>query len=825
MARKKPAKSPRKARADGGPVEGDIEVIVEAEGMDAMPAFNPISGTIEVPLPDGSLEIDLSPVLDTDPIETKHDDNLAQYLDIGTLGRISNQLIEGIEQDDHDRGEWLQQRSDGMDLLAVKVERPGATGVGTSATGVPGQATVRDPIMLEAVTRFQANAYGELCPSEGPCKAVNYGDETTENDALADEFEKDFNFYLTTTAKEYYPDTRKMLFMTGYASGMFKKVYKCPLRRRPVSESVDGADLIIPSNITDLHNAGRITHQISMRQSVMRRMQLLGVYRNVALTAPVADPNVVEQKIADITGMVPSQNLPEDQDYTVYECYCELDIPGFEHKEDGESEPSGLPLPYRVTLEKESRQILEIRRNWNEGDPDLKAKIPFVAFPYITGIGVYGLGLLHYLGNITMALTAMLRLGIDNGMFANFPGFLFAKEDGRQLTNEFRVPPGGGAPIDTQGQDIRTKVMALPYKETGPAFIALMAQVREVGMRLGGTAETPIGEGKQDAPVGTTLAMIEQATKVEGGVHKALHQAQAEELQLLKELFRDDPEALWRGNKRPAMGANQTARLAKFKAALENCEIVPASDPNVPSETHRKLKASALKQLTAGNAAYNQVAVDKRVATMLKIDDFDSLLAPPQQMQPDPAVVAALQLEAQKVKVSEAKVQVDAFKAKAAVDQAQAELASREQIEAMKLVHQNQPQQGPDPAVAAAADMVKLSDQTIKNKQLDLQAAKLVTDAREKQLDRDSKEAIEAFKLVQAQVIHPEAAQLADQELGQMESFLEPARSAANGGRITREDPDDPANDLIDGLATARMVAESIRARRPYYSLPNYSLS
>lgn len=686
----------RKTKKKAAPVEPDIDVMVGDEG--GLTPFTPES--IDTPSADGTSVTITFPDAVEEPKSTKFDDNLAEFVDDTTRGRLVETLLEAIEQDERDRSEWLQQRADGLDLLGNKVERPGGGNVGTSSTAVPGQSTVRDGILADACERFRANAFAELCPSEGPCKVVNFGPETADMDGLADAFEKDMNFYLTTTAREYYPDTNKMLWWTGYASGMFKKVYKCPIRNRPVSESVDGSDLIVPSNATDLHNAGRITHQINMSQATMRRMQILGAYRDISLTAPTPQPNVLQNKEADLVGMNANQQREQDQRYTVYECYTDYDLPGFEHKMAGKE--TGLPLPYIVTLDKDSRTVLAIRRNWNENLPEAKkfdaledidddnetegdeqlpvAKIPFVLFAYSLGLGFYGTGLLHKLGNYAMALTAMLRLCIDAGMFASFPGFLFAKPMGRQLQNEFRVPPGGGAPIDVSavGGDINKAVMPLPYKDVSGALVALAQQTRENASRIGGTAEAPTGEGVVNAPVGSVLAAIDQATRVEGGVHKMLYAAQKEELGLLKELFRDDPEALWRDNKRPAMGADKASRLALFKRALENCDLVPASDPNVPSHMHRLAKANTyLQTAMALPGEFILQNVIRRWAAMVKIDDVDKDFAPPQPQQPNPAVL--------KLTIDKQNADTRAADVAAKTEIAHAEIQSKEQIEAAKL--------------------------------------------------------------------------------------------------------------------------------------------
>jgi len=307
-----------------------------------------------------------------------------------------------------------------------------------------------------------------------------------ETDDLAMALEKDMNHYLTVTATEYVPDTDRMLFYIGFGGDGFKKVFNCPLRRRPVSESVDAEDLIVSDSATDLQNCGRVTHRIKMRKSVLRRMQIMGAYRDVPIGQPApATPDPAKVRKMEIEGVTAHLN-PEDEDYTIYECYCELDLDKFAPKQfKGE----GLPLPYRVTIEKDSRQILSIIRNWNEDDEQCLAKRFFVQSPFIRGLGFYGYGFIHLLGNITNTLTAGWRETIDGGMFANFPGFLFSKSVGRQLSNQIRVPPGGGVGIDLGAQqDIRSAVMPLPYKEPGPGFVSFLQHVAEEGQRLGATA-------------------------------------------------------------------------------------------------------------------------------------------------------------------------------------------------------------------------------------------------------------------------------------------------------------------------------------------------
>ena len=641
------------------------------------------SGVMEIPHDDGSITVDFAPAIlpgaDIETARKKHDSNLAEVLDTRVLSNIADELLDGIAADDQSRQDWLSVRTRGLDMLAIKVEQP-RSGAGASSAPLEGMSVYRDPTLSAALLRFQAEAQGELLPAAGPVKVVDYGMADDKSLMLSERLEKDLNFYLTNTASEYYPDSARMFWETGFSGLAFKKVYRDPLKRRPVSETVEPEHLIVSDAITDLKSAKRITHEIRMKPSVMKRMQIVGVYRETALGEPSYDDNQYDEKVARIQGVDISRR-PEDEDFQVYECYCELDVEGFEHK-NKKGKATGLPLPYRVTIEKESREILEIRRNWREDDEDQQARIPFVAFPYATGPGFWGVGLLHLLGNPTMAITAMTRIAIDSGMFGNFPGFLVAKQNTRQMTNEFRVAPGSGVPVDTGGaSNIRDAIMPLPYKEAGPGLLALIDKLTDRAERLGNTANMQVGEGKQNAPVGTTLALLEQATKIEGAVMKRMMAAQGEEFGLLVDLFRDDPEALWRGNKRPAFGKDKEKRIALFKQACEDCDIVPKADPNVPSRMQRMQVVIALREMAKDRPeAYDLDAIDRRAMAVLGIDNPEELFAkaPPQALGPDPIEVAKVQVEQEKVAVARLKVEVDsADKAK--------ERESKQNIEVLKL--------------------------------------------------------------------------------------------------------------------------------------------
>ena len=613
---------------------------------------------------DGSITI----TLDGSPISSAEDDtpkgwfdNLAERIPEGELNRIADDLLRGVDDDIETRKDWVETRAQGMRLLGLKIELPGTQGTSDGAP-VEGMSKVRHPLLLEAVLRFQANARAELLPTDGP---VKIRDDSTGSqvaqDQLADALEQDLNHYLTVTASEYYPDTDRMLLMLGFGGTSFKKIYFCPIRNRPVSESVDAGDLIVNQAATDLQNARRVTHRIQMKPSTVKRMQIIGVYRDVELSDAIMPQLDAQQREAKATeGVSPSAPNPLDRDREIYEICCELNIIGHEHRHKGKD--SGLEIPYVATIDVSSRKILSIIRNYEEKTKDLPiAKKRFVKYPFIPGFGFLDIGLVHILGNTTNAVTAGWREMLDAGMFASFPGFLIADTGSRQQTNIFRVPPGGGAPVKTGGMKISDAIMPLPYKDASPALMQLIQNMAETGQRIGGTAEIQVGEGRQDAPVGTTIAMIEQATKVQNSVHKRMHAAQAEEFRMLIECFREHPESFWERGQRSAQKWDEET----FLKALDAYTLTPQADPNTASHTQRIMKVMALKQLaTANPSMYDPIAVDTAALEAIGWSNPQQFLIPPgAQQSPPPELIQA-----------QAKMKAEDDKAKAAVTTAQARM-------------------------------------------------------------------------------------------------------------------------------------------------------
>lgn len=745
------------------------DVVVEIEPGGDAPVVDEKNNILRIEHGDGSITVSLDgrPLGDAAKPEKPLEwfDNLAERIDGDELSRITEELLRGVAEDLQSRQEWIEDRAQGIKLLGLKIELPNVQGA-TDGAPVEGMSRVRHPLLLEAVLRFQANARGELLPTDGPVKVRNDSTSPTPiDDAIANALELDLNHYLTTVATEYYPDTDRMLFQVGFGGGAFKKVYKCPLRMRPVSESVDAEDLIVNQSATDLANAQRVTHRVMMKPSTVRRMQLLGVYRDVELGDAVAPTqnSLDDEKRAQQGIAVNATGRPEDREREIYEICCELDIKGFEHKMGGKV--TGLPVPYAVTIDRSSRECLAIVRNYGEKDSPLPvARKRYVLYPFVPGIGFYPIGLLHILGNTTNAVTAAWREMLDCGMYANFPGFLMADGGGRQNTNVFRVPPGGAAPIKTNGSPIRDAVMPLPYSTQGmPATMQLVENMVETGRRLGGTAEVQVGEGRADVPVGTVLALIEQAIKVMSAVHKRIHAAQAEEFQLLKELFREDPESFFR---RGCKSKKQWDRES-FLAALNNCDMVPQADPNTASSGERLMKIMGLMQLSAqAPQLYDPIKTHTAALGAMGWPDPELFFIPPQARTKPPMQLQQAQEQmaneraAAAAKVTEANARATEAQAKEAEVKAKAASGAYEP----KHGAERTPEQPPESQLDIASARAKLMDAGTRRLEAGLKAAAQETENQNRDQDRAAKQQNTAVELAKAVITDPSDAEHAGKQ-------------------------------------------------------------
>jgi hypothetical protein len=729
------------------------EIIVQMEpDDDDIPDIDEKGNILTIKHGDGSVSVSLDgkPLGSTAAANDGPEEwfgNLVDKISSDELSRITEDLLVGIAEDLESRHEWIEDRALGVKLLGLKIELPNVQGASDGAP-VEGMSKVRHPLLLEAVLRFQANARSELLPTDGPVKVRN--DSTSDSlakDQLGNLLESSMNHYLTAVATEYYPDTDRMLFMTGFGGSGFKKIYQCPLRNRPVSESVDADDLIVNQSATDLANAQRVTHRTMLKQSTVKRLQIMGVYRDVDLGDPgLPELDTLQKEEKEQQGLKSDSSIrsPATREREIYEVACELDIQGFEHKHKGKE--SGLAIPYVVTIDKSSRQALAVTRNYPEDDQELPtAKKRFVMYPFVPGIGFLPFGLLHILGNTTNAITAGWREMLDSGMYANFPGGLIQKASSRQNTNIMRVPPGGLAQIDTGGIPIKDAIMNLPYTTQGmPALMQLVDNMAETGRRIGGTAEVQVGEGRADVPVGTVMAMIDQAIKVMNAVHKRMHAAQAEEFQLLKQVIRENPdEFLAAVHKGCRTGESQMDKV-KLLAALESCDLVPQADPNTSSSGQRLMKIMALKQLQqASPNLYDPIKVDTAALNAIGWPNPEEFFVPPAARSAPPPQLQQMQSEmANEKAAADAKTQeaqARAVEAKAKADDVQAKIDAGHYAPKQEGVAAGAPPPDQDLPSDTAEAAAKLMDAHTRAREVAVREREAATEDANRDKDREAK--------------------------------------------------------------------------------------
>jgi hypothetical protein len=575
-------------------------------------------------------------------------ENLANDLDAGLLANIASEVIEGVEADILSRTEWIEQYRKGIDLLALKIEDPGQQGGGQRGVSRAGHT-----LLIEAMVKQQAAAGAEMLPAMGPVKVPTIGDSSFEEEQRAADLAADMNYYLTDVAREYYPDTESMLMHQAYCGIGYKKIYQDPIRRRPVSESVLAPDMIVSEEATDLDSALRVTHSIQMLKGQLRRMQLVGHYREIDLGTPMGGFSLgrqAQQAINRSEGISNTAMRPQDQPYEIWETDTELDVDylGIDGSYERKS-PWGLPLPYKIALDHQSRQVLGIWRNWRRNDDLYRRRNMYVKFGMVPSLGFHSWGFLQLLGNQTRTLRAILRLMIDSGMFSNFPGGVKFK-NARTATNEIAPRPGEFVDIDAvmgPNADISKLWMPLPYKTLDPVFVQLAEQIKNDAKSLGASVDIEVGEGRSNVPVGTVLAMIEQQTQVMAAVFKRNHRAQKEELHKLRELFAENPSdlsLLCRGRPKADNGKPRMWQLAE---EFMDLDLSPASDPNVPSRVHQIMAANVallIAQQSGGLVDMREVLADA-----FRAIGRDPARYIPQPVQgaapppapPDPKVVAA----------------------------------------------------------------------------------------------------------------------------------------------------------------------------------------
>ena len=551
--------------------------------------------------------------------------NLSDFIDDNILNKLASDILESINQDKESRSDWENTYTDGLKYLGMKFDE------GRSQP-FEGSSGVIHPILAEAVTQFQAQAYKEMLPQKGPVKTQIIGARTVETETQADRVQEYMNFYIMNVMEDYDPELDMLLFYLPLAGSAFKKVYFDNVLNRAVSKFIAPEDLIVPYEASDLSSAERVTHAISMSVNEIKKQQLSGFYADVdvGVNSYDGDESEVETEIDKLQGIKAS--YAEDRDHTVYEVHTIIDLEGFEDAgEDGE--PTGLKLPYIVTIDEQSEQVLAIRRNYNEGDP-YKNKINFfVQYKFLPGLGFYGLGLSHMIGGISKASTSILRQLIDAGTLANLPaGF---KARGMRIRDEDDpLQPGEFRDIDTTGGSLRDNLIPLPIKEPSQVLMSLLGILVDSGKRFAAIADTNIGDANAAMPVGTTVALLERGTKVMSAIHKRLHYSQRLEFQLLAKVFSEYLPPDYGYDTGTGPGA---IKQTDFD---DRIDIIPVSDPNIFSQSQRITLAQELLTMVQSNpdihGPIGMFEAYKRMYSALGVDNVDALLQPPPDTTPKP---------------------------------------------------------------------------------------------------------------------------------------------------------------------------------------------
>jgi hypothetical protein len=551
--------------------------------------------------------------------------NLVDFIDPMVMQKLASDLISSVESDKQSRSEWEKTYKDGLQYLGMKFDE-------SRSQPFEGSSGVIHPILAEAVTQFQAQAYKEMLPAKGPVKTEIVGARTIDTENQAERIQEFMNYYIMNVMEDYDPELDMLLFYLPLAGSAFKKVYFDFVTNKAVSKFIPPEDLIVPYEAADLSSAERVTHAISMSLNEVKKQQLTGFYANVDIPedAYSDEDSEIQNEIDEIQGVEASYK--EDRNRTIYEIHTVLDLQGFEDL-DQNGNPTGLKLPYIITIDEASQRILAIRRNYLENDM-LKNKINyFVQYKFLPGLGFYGLGLSHMIGGLSKASTSILRQLIDAGTLANLPaGF---KARGMRIRDEDEpLQPGEFRDIDTTGGSLRENLIPLPIKEPSNVLMQLLGLLVDSGKRFAAIADMNIGDANAAMPVGTTVALLERGTKVMSAIHKRLHYAQRLEFKLLAKVFAEylPPAYDFQTGSAPA-----EIKQADFDGRVD---IIPVSDPNIFSQSQRVTLAQELLQMVQSNPQVHGITgmyeAYRRMYAALGVDNVEALIQPPPDMTPRP---------------------------------------------------------------------------------------------------------------------------------------------------------------------------------------------
>jgi len=571
---------------------------------------------------DGSVDIDFDPSAVSPTGGDEHYANLAEFLPNDVLGRLGSKLYQNYQDYKTSRKDWERTYKEGLDLLGFKYDN--------RTEPFQGASGATHPVLAEAVTQFQSLAYKELLPAEGPVRTQVLGLSTPEKEQQSQRVKEFMNYQIMDQMKEYEPDFDQMLFYLPLAGSSFKKVYYDEVEQRAVSKFVPADDLIVPYSATSLDDAESIIHVLKISENDLRKQQVAGFYRDIELKPSTVNESDVEQKERELEG----QTKGRDEDvFNILEFHTNLDLEGFEDTNPQTGEPTGIKIPYVITLEENSREILSIRRNFEIGDPKKNKIQYFVHFKFLPGLGFYGFGLIHMIGGLSRTATTALRQLIDAGTLSNLPaGF---KQRGIRIRDDAQsIQPGEFRDVDAPGGNIRDAFMMLPFKEPSQTLLALMGVVVQAGQRFASIADLQVGEGNQQAAVGTTVALLERGSRTMSAIHKRIYAALKQEFKLLARVFK-----LYLPQEYPydVVGGQKMIKQSDFD---DRVDILPVADPNIFSQTQRISLAQTELQLAASNPTiHNQYQVYRNMYEALGVKDIDKILIRPQQPMPkDPAL-------------------------------------------------------------------------------------------------------------------------------------------------------------------------------------------
>ena len=546
--------------------------------------------------------------------EEEFNKNLAEEMSEGDLTQLSGDLIEDYEADISSRKDWIQTYVDGLQLLGLKLEE--------RMEPWPGACGVYHPLLAEAVVKFQAETMMETFPASGPVKTQIIGKETSEKKEAAERVQNDMNYQLTDVMIEFRPEHERMLWGLGLAGNAFKKVYFDPGLDRQTSMYVPAEDVVVPYGASSIDSSERVTHVMRKTKNEMRRLQHDGFYRDIDLGDPINTMDDVEKKIAEKLGFRATQ----DNRYKLLEMQVELDLKGYEHKDD-KGKKTGIALPYIVTIEKGTGEVLAIRRNWRPEDDTNQKRAHFVHYPYIPGFGFYAFGLIHLIGAYSKSSTSILRQLVDAGTLSNLPGG-FKTRGLRTKGDDTPISPGEFRDVDVPSGTIRDNLMALPYKEPSQVLMALLGQMIEEGRSFAGSMDLNASDMSAQAPVGTTLAILERSLKTMSAVQARIHYAMKQEFKLLKEIIRDytPPDYSYE----PEEGD----RKAK-QSDYDMVEVIPVSDPNATTMAQKVVQYQAALQLAqTAPQLYDLPVLHRQMLEVLGIKNYQKLVPVEDDMKP-----------------------------------------------------------------------------------------------------------------------------------------------------------------------------------------------